>query len=198
MMNNYSEYYKKTSNATNHKLIENIKELSTDIQNIIELGCGVGRDTVYLLKNGYNVLGIDKEATESLIRAKLTENENSNFKFIQSDFENLNKLPKTDLVLSLFSLPFCSPNKFDELWENICNSISDGKYFLGNFFAKNDEWKFKKEMTFMSLEEVKNLFKNFEILTISEKEYDKPSAMGKMKHWDVIEVFAVYKKHQNI
>lgn len=49
-MNNYSEYYKKISDATNHKLVENIKELSTNIQNIIELGCGSGRDTVYLLK----------------------------------------------------------------------------------------------------------------------------------------------------
>lgn len=144
-------------------------------------------------KNGYNVLGIDKEVTESLIRGKLTENENSNFKFIQSDFENLDELPKMDLVLSLFSLPFCSPDKFYDLWENICNSISEGKYFLGNFFGKNDEWNCKKKMTFMSLEEVKKLFENFEILTISEKEYDKPTAMGKMKHWDVIEVFAMYK-----
>lgn len=50
IMNNYSEYYKKISNATNHKLVENIKELSNNIQNIIELGCGSGRDTVYLLK----------------------------------------------------------------------------------------------------------------------------------------------------
>lgn len=49
-MNDYSEYYKKNSNAKNHKLVENIKELSTNIQNIIELGCGSGRDTVYLLK----------------------------------------------------------------------------------------------------------------------------------------------------
>lgn len=49
-------------------------------------------------------------------------------------------------------------------------------------------------MTFMSLQEVKNLFENFEIINISEKEYDKPTAIGKMKHWDVIEVFAIYKK----
>lgn len=67
---------------------------------------------------------------------------------------------------------------------------------MGNFFGKNDEWAFKKKMTFMSLEEVGKLFKNFEILTISEKEYDKPTAMGKMKHWDVIEVFAIYKKQK--
>lgn len=41
---------RKFSNATHHKLVENIKELSDNVQNIIELGCGSGRDTVYLLK----------------------------------------------------------------------------------------------------------------------------------------------------
>lgn len=67
---------------------------------------------------------------------KLNEIESSNFKFIQSNFENLNKLPKTDLILSLFSLLFCSLDKFYDLRANICNSISDEKYFLGDFLGQ--------------------------------------------------------------
>lgn len=129
-----------------------------------------------------------------MIRQQLTENENAKFSFIQSDFEKLVELPKSDLVLSLFSLPFCRPNEFNNLWKKISNSVSDGKYFLGNFFGKNDEWNFRKDMTFLSLKDIENLFKDFEIINISEKEYDKPTAMGKMKHWDIIEVLAVYKK----
>lgn len=50
VMKNYNEYYKKISGVTHHKLVENIKNLRGNIQNIIELGCGSGRDTVYLLK----------------------------------------------------------------------------------------------------------------------------------------------------
>lgn len=49
-MENYNEYYKKLSNATHHKLVENIKKVNTNIKNIIELGCGSGRDTTYMLK----------------------------------------------------------------------------------------------------------------------------------------------------
>lgn len=49
-------------------------------------------------------------------------------------------------------------------------------------------------MTFLTLEQVKELFKDFDIINICEKEYDKQTAMGKMKHWDVIEVLAIHKK----
>lgn len=50
IMDNYNEYYKKIENAKHHKLVENVKELKGNVQNIIELGCGSGRDSIYLLK----------------------------------------------------------------------------------------------------------------------------------------------------
>lgn len=48
---------------------------------ILDLGCGEGRDAIYLLKNGYNVLALDysKEAIDMC--KKLSDNKyNSNFK----------------------------------------------------------------------------------------------------------------------
>ena len=84
--------------------------------------------------NGFNVIGIDKELTEATIREKLNEDQNKRFNFMQSRFEELERLPETDLIVSLFSLPFCNPLNFNELWENISQSICNGKYFLGNFF----------------------------------------------------------------
>ena len=61
---------------------------------------------------------------------------------------------------------------------------------MGNFFGKNDEWYGNKNMTFCDLLEVKSMLEQFEIININEKEYDKKTALGKLKHWDVIEVFA--------
>lgn len=48
-MNNYEEYYKKIKNARHHELMELVKDIKSNIQNVIELGCGSGRDTIYLL-----------------------------------------------------------------------------------------------------------------------------------------------------
>lgn len=141
-------------------------------------------------ESGYNVLGIDKENTEELIRNKLTIDENKNFAFIQSRFEEIATLPSSDLVISMFSLPFCEPSKFSNVWETISNSINPSGYFVGNFFGKNDEWYGNKNMTFCDLLEVKSMLEQFEVININEKEYDKKTALGKLKHWDVIEVFA--------
>ena len=48
-MDNYEEYYKKIKDAKHHSLIEQIQEIKPNVKNIIELGCGSGRDTIYLL-----------------------------------------------------------------------------------------------------------------------------------------------------
>ena len=55
--------------------------MNIDPTNAIDLGCGVGRDTIFLIKNGWNVLSIDKENTEEIISSKLDNEEIKKFKF---------------------------------------------------------------------------------------------------------------------
>ena len=43
-------------------------------------------------------------------------------------------------------------------------------------------------MIFFTKDEVEKLFDDFEMIYFEEKEYDKLTAMGKMKHWHVFEV----------
>ena len=52
-MNNCEEYYKKIANAKHHDLVEQIHLIKNNVHNIIELGCGSGRDTVYLLQERF-------------------------------------------------------------------------------------------------------------------------------------------------
>jgi len=80
------------------------------------------------------------------------------------------------------------------MWKEICSSIKNNGYFVGNFFGVNDEWNTENtDKTFLTKEEVIELFNDFEILKIRDIEKNRPTAEGKMKHWHVIEIIAKKK-----
>ena len=189
-MKRIEKYYNNTKDAKPNYTVKKFIELNVKPENAIELGCGAGRDTVYLIKKGWNVLAIDRENVETRIATKLSEEELKQFKFIRQKFEEI-KLEKNNLVIANFSIPFCNKNNFKELWNKISNSILKDGYFVGNFFGINDEWKStKEEMTFLTKEQVIELFKDFEIVEFEEVEKDGATALGKMKHWHVFNVIA--------
>ena len=189
-MGNIEKYYDNTTDAMPNYTVKKFIKLNVEPGNAVELGCGAGRDTVCLIKNGWNVLAIDRENVASRIAAKLSEEELKQFKFSKQKFEYI-ELEKNNLVIANFSLPFCNKNNFTELWNKINDSILEDGYFAGNFFGINDEWKnTKEEMTFLTKEQVIDLFKKFEIIEVKEVEKDAITGIGKMKHWHIFNVIA--------
>ena len=184
------KYYDNTANLMPSYTVKKFIELNVKPENAVELGCGAGRDTVYLIRNGWNVLAIDRENVESRIVEKLSKEELKKLKFSRQKFENI-ELEKNNLVVANFSLPFCNKVNFEDLWNKINNSLLEDGYFVGNFFGVNDEWKkTKKEMTFLTREQVIELFKDFEIIEFKEVEKDDFTGMGKIKHWHIFNVIA--------
>lgn len=133
-MKNALNYYKKTKDGLPHKNVRKFLELKISPGKAIDIGCGAGRDSIFLIKNNWNVTSIDKENTESFITEKLSKDELKNFRFIQNDFENLT-LEKNNLVIANYSIPFCDRNKFHILWEKISTSIEKNRFFCWNFFG---------------------------------------------------------------
>ncbi len=193
-MKNIEKFYKNTENALPHVTVRKFIEMKTKPGNAIDLGCGSGRDTIFLIKNGWNVLAIDRENTEEIIMNQLKDKEIKRFKFSKQNFENL-ELQKADLVVANFSIPFCNKENFYEFWKKIVANIEKGGYFVGNFFGLNDSWtKLKKEMTFLSKLQTLELFNNlFEILEFEEIEEDGKTGLGKMKHWHIFNIVAKKK-----
>ena len=192
-MKKLEQYYNNTKNIPPNYITQKFIKLKIKPTNAIELGCGAGRDTEYLIKNDWEVLAIDKEDVKSIITSRLSKEEQKNFKFSKQEFENI-QLEKTNLIVANFSLPFCNQKQFEKLWNKINESILKNGYFVGNFFGNNDEWKKQEEeMTFLTKEQVIELFKNFEIIDFKEVEKDCFNGLGIMKHRHIFNVIAKKK-----
>ena len=190
---NIEKYYDNTENEMPNNTVKKFIELNVEPGNAVELGCGAGRDTVYLIRNGWNVLAIDREDVETRIVSKLLVEELEQFEFFKQRFEDI-ELENSNLVVANFSLPFCNKNDFKKLWAKINHSILKDGYFVGNFLGDKDEWKIAKEkMTFLTKDQVMELFRNFEIVEFKEVEKDGLTGLGKMKHWHIFNVIAKKK-----
>lgn len=144
-MRNIEKYY---NNTESEKPRNNVKYFVDKIKchsgKSVELGCGAGNDMVYLIKNSWNVLAIDREDVEERIAKRLNDKELKKFRFQRQNFESL-ELEKSDLIVANYCLSFCNKNKFKELWNKINNSILKDGYFVGNLFGNNDEWQSTKK-----------------------------------------------------
>lgn len=121
-MGDIQKYYENTENALPHPMVKKFINMNNNPKYAIDLGCGTGRDTIYLIKNGWKVLSIDKENTREIISSKLNNEELKNFNFECQDFENI-ELEKNNLLVANFSIPFCNKDYFNEFWNKISNSI---------------------------------------------------------------------------
>ena len=125
-MGNIEKFYENTKNGMPHDNIKKFIEMNTRNGNAIDLGCGAGRDTIFLIKNNWNVTAIDREDTKDIIEISLNAEELKKFKFVQQNFENI-QLDKNDLIVSNFSIPFCNKNHFNDFWLKIVNSINSNR-----------------------------------------------------------------------
>jgi len=155
--------------------------------NAIDIGCGAGNDVIFLQDNGWNVLAVDKNATGlNNLQEKYPQIQTLNI-----SFENLDKLPKADLVIAFFSVPFCAPQYFNKFIDVLLSAVNINGRFAGNFFGLNDEWaKSNAEMTFCDVETVKSFFGNFEIEYCNETEFHGKKANGEDKYWHIIDIIA--------
>ena len=189
-MRDWENFHEITNNKPPRKNIVHFIENYKINGKAIDLGCGSGCDTVFLIKNNWNVLAIDSSNVEERIREKLSNEEQEKLDFEVQKFEEL-KLIKCDLLISNNSLPFCNKKYFYKMWKEVHASIKVNGYFVGNFFGINDEWNTPNDFrTFLKKEEIIKLFNDFEILEIEEVEKDRLTAEGILKHWHTIEVIA--------
>jgi SAM-dependent methyltransferase len=156
----------------------------------VDLGCGEGRDTVELIRRGWRVLGIDGEQ-EAI--ARLLSRPDINPEHLETQVVRFEEviLPKSsDLVNASFSLPFCPPEHFPDLWEKIVASLRSGGRFCGQLFGDRDGWAIYTSMNHHTRQQVEVLLQPFEIEVFEEEEHPGKTALGEDKYWHLFQIVA--------
>lgn len=154
----------------------------------VDLGCGTGRDTRALLDAGWSVLAIDREQEGiDRLRAAIPDDGGR----LQTQVARFHEAtwPVCDLVNASFSLPFCAPEQFPEVWERIVDSLRPGGRFSGQLFGNRDAWV-GTGINVHTREQVVELLLAFDIERLEEIEEEGSTVTGKPKHWHLFHIVA--------
>ncbi|MEM7647841.1 MAG: class I SAM-dependent methyltransferase [Cyanobacteria bacterium P01_A01_bin.70] len=162
----------------------------TVLGNAIDLGCGDGRDTVELLRRNWRVLAIDGEP-EAI--AQLRQRPDIDRTYLETrvqKFEDIVLPPDVDLINASFCLPFCAPDQFGELWEEIVLALKVGGRFCGHLFGDRDSWAAYDDVSHHTRSQVETLLQPFTVELLDEEDHPGKTALGEEKHWHLFNIVA--------
>ena len=193
---NWEEYYKKTGarppRETLIYALDRFDEegLAPELKLAADLGCGNGRDTVEILRRGWNVLAIDAEqdAIDGL-RARDEVTGDSALETVTARFETVT-LPERMLVNASFALPLVAPQDFPDLWNGILMALMPGGRIACQLYGARDSWAGRPGMCFFTREGVEALLNPLDIEHFREEEDDSTTPRGTEKHWHIFHIVA--------
>lgn len=122
-------------------MIEDLVKQATDGRiepgRAITLGCGVGRETIYLAKNGWNVIGLDFSPTAIERARRRAQAEGIEVPFVVDNLTNLRHVGGTfDLVTDFGALNDMNQEARDQYMENVLPLTNPGSRYLMFCFEK--------------------------------------------------------------
>ena len=183
------DFYRITRDRPPTELLVRARALLGRMGDALDLGCGAGRDTRFLLTQGFEVTAVDEN--EDAIRY-LQELPQAHLRVVQTTFEAFPFAPVAyDLINAQRALPFNRPETFDAVFAKIKGALRPGGIFTGQFFGVNDGWNVpERMMTFVTREQSEALLRDLRLIEFTEVEDDGPTAVGTLKHWHVFDIIA--------
>jgi tellurite methyltransferase len=183
----WEDFYKITKGRPPWPLLVQAVTLLSNGKYALDLGCGAGRDTRYLLEQGFSVTAVDSDPHAI---ALLEVFPRDHLRVVQSSFEAF-EFETYDLVNAHFALPFAPEDRFHEVFARIKLALNAGGIFVGQFFGVNDEWNSPgNQMTFLTREQAEAELKDLKVLEFQEEDVDSHVADGTPKHWHVFHIIA--------
>ncbi len=187
-ISDWTTYYEAVAGRPPHDTVLQALDLFPEPGLAVDLGCGDGRDTVPMLQRGWRVRAIDaqEEAIERLLArvGPVPQLDVQAAPFQEATW------PEADLVNAGFSLPFCPPEHFDEVWRRVVSSLRPGGRFSGQLFGDHDGWVGTRPLVYLPRERVLELLAGLELERFDEVDEDGHTATGDPKHWHVFHIVA--------
>lgn len=186
----WSAYYRMTSGRPPRDLVRKGLLAAGRVGTAVDLGCGDGTETLWLLEQGWQVLAVDREPSA----VELVQKRAGGAATLRTAVADLvtDEIPAADLVLACASLPFVPPEAFGDVWRRI-RSAARGGVLAVHLFGDRDSWASGPSavagMTFHRRAEVEQLLTGLEVVSLDEAEYDGPSGRGP-KHWHRYDIVA--------
>jgi len=151
-------------------LVRKVAKLLSKDAEILDLGCGEGRNTLYLARQGFKrCMGVDI-SEEAIKKAKETRDKEGlmNAEFILGDIRNFPFSPtKYDCILAISSLHFLEKNEGFEVLEKMKEYTKDGGYNVVYNLSSRDRRFFKDPKAFLiNAEDLLMVYRDWEILEL--------------------------------
>ena len=183
----WEDFYKITKDRPPWHLLVQAISLISQRKDALDLGCGAGRDTRFLLEQGFMVTAVDNDPHAIALLVDLPQN---HLRVVRSSFEAFD-FGTYDLVNAHFALPFLPMEHFQLVFVLIKQALHAGGIFVGQFFGVNDEWNTTgNQMTFLTRVQAESELKGLKVLEFREEDVDSHVADGTPKHWHVFHIIA--------
>jgi tellurite methyltransferase len=181
----WTEYYDEHEGREPREMLLEVLDAfgAGEERSAVDLGCGSGIDTLAMLRRGWRVFAIDaeEEAIER-VRRRVPGTLSSRLTTVVSRMEDVELAAGVDLVWASFSLFFCRPDAFGDVWGRILASIRPGGRFAGELLGDRDTWASDDDVSAFTRDEARSLFTGLEIERFDEEEEDG-RATSEEKHW---------------
>ena len=163
---------------------------------VLDIGCGEGKDAVFLARNGYQVSAMDI-AEKGLEKGRiLAEKCNTYVDFFKADIADYRLTKKYDIILSSGVFHFLRPELRDDVFENLKKNTSEGGLHAMNVFVlkpyvkrapgkKGDRFEWKSGELFMR-------YHDWHMCRIDEELFDCNS--GGIPHQHCMDIMVAEKR----
>lgn len=133
---------------------------------VLDLGCGEGRNALYLVKNGFNVTGVDISKTGIKKFLHLADKMNVKVKGIVSDISTFKFNKKFDIILSIAILHFLNRDNIIKIIKKIKQHTKIEGLNVITVFTEDNPYKGFKYL--FKKNELKKFYEDWNVIYYNE------------------------------